>query len=300
MVKLFRYPCPVEKASFHQYVGHSSHVTNVRFVPKAPYLISTGGEDKSIFQWKYFLDKESQAETAKTQKAKIDTKNIDQDFGDADMFEEQEMGEGDQRLAVLPFKGEIMAPSGFIQVKDAAAPPNGNLKLKYAHGFRSFDTRGNLKYTKNGEVAFTTAALGVVLNKQANTQKFFNLHEDDVVSMAIHPTKEIIATGQMAAKNKAKVIDIFVWNAQTQECLAQINGFHRRAIRNLAFSPSGDKLLSIGDDDFHSVAIYDWVNKRILCNAKVDPDKVFDACWKDDTEFMTVGMKHVKFFTIQG
>lgn len=59
-----------------------------------------------------------------------------------------------------------MTPSGFKPSKDASTPPNGNLKLKYAHGFRSFDTRGNLKYTKNSEVAFTTAALGVVLNKQ--------------------------------------------------------------------------------------------------------------------------------------
>lgn len=82
MVKLFRYPCPVEKASFNSYCGHSSHVTNVRFIPKVPYLISTGGEDKSIFQWKYMLDKERQAETAKTQKAKIDTKNIEQDVND--------------------------------------------------------------------------------------------------------------------------------------------------------------------------------------------------------------------------
>jgi microtubule-associated protein-like 6 len=77
-----------------------------------------------------------------------------------------------------------------------------------------------------------------------------------------------------------------------------LNNFHRRAIRVLQFSPAGDKLLSIGEDDQHSVAIYDWATKRMLCNAKVDPDKVFDACWKDETEFATVGMKHVKFFTI--
>jgi hypothetical protein len=58
-----------------------------------------------------------------------------------------------------------MAPTGFKHTKDASAPPNGNLQLKYAHGFRSFDTRGNLKYAKSGEVVFTTAALGVVLDK---------------------------------------------------------------------------------------------------------------------------------------
>lgn len=32
----------------------------------------------------------------------------------------------------------------------------------------------------------------------------------------------------------------------------------------------------------------------------MDPDKVFAAEWKSETEFTTVGMKHVKFFTIQG
>jgi len=49
MVKLFRFPCPVEKAAFNQYNGHSSHVTNVRFIPGSPHLVSTGGEDKCIF-----------------------------------------------------------------------------------------------------------------------------------------------------------------------------------------------------------------------------------------------------------
>ena len=203
---------------------------------------------------------------------------------------------------MLPFLGEVnnSVPSGFKLTPDMGLAPNANLRLKYAHGFRSFDTRGNLKYVSDKEIVFTTAALGVVLNKQSNTQRFFNLHEEDVVSMAIHPSKDIVATGQMAAKGKAALIDLFVWRVSTMECLAQLNNFHRRAIRVLQFSPQGDKLLSVGEDDFHSVAIYDWANKRMLCNSKVDPDKVFDACWRDDSEFVTVGMKHVKFFTIQG
>lgn len=49
LVKLFKFPNPVERASFTSYVGHSSHVTNVRFAKKSPYLMSTGGEDKCIF-----------------------------------------------------------------------------------------------------------------------------------------------------------------------------------------------------------------------------------------------------------
>jgi hypothetical protein len=45
---------------------------------------------------------------------------------------------------------------------NAAAEPDNNLELKWAHGFRSFDTRGNLKYTSEGNALFTTAGLGVV------------------------------------------------------------------------------------------------------------------------------------------
>ena len=48
------------------------------------------------------------------------------------------------------------------------------------------------------------------------------------------------------------------------------------------------------------MAIYDWASKAILCKVPADTDRVFDACWKSETEFATVGLKHVKFYTIQG
>ena len=118
--------------------------------------------------------------------------------------------------------------------------------------------------------------------------------------MAMHPGKELVATGQMAAKGKAKLIDMFVWNSTTGECLAQISGFHRRAIRNLSFSPDGTKILSIGEDDHHSVAVHDWVNKKQLADAKTDPAKIFAAEWKNNNEFAVAGLKAVKFFTLNG
>ena len=32
--------------------GHSSHVTNVRFLDNDNYFISVGGNDKCVFQWR--------------------------------------------------------------------------------------------------------------------------------------------------------------------------------------------------------------------------------------------------------
>ncbi|KAJ6666938.1 hypothetical protein lerEdw1_018940 [Lerista edwardsae] len=51
-VHLFQYPCSKPKAPSHKYSAHSSHVTNVAFTHNDSHLISTGGKDTSIIQWK--------------------------------------------------------------------------------------------------------------------------------------------------------------------------------------------------------------------------------------------------------
>ncbi|NXA35434.1 EMAL4 protein, partial [Eudromia elegans] len=51
-VHLFQYPCSKPKAPSHKYSAHSSHVTNVSFTYNDGHLISTGGKDMSIIQWK--------------------------------------------------------------------------------------------------------------------------------------------------------------------------------------------------------------------------------------------------------
>ncbi|XP_038607089.1 echinoderm microtubule-associated protein-like 4 isoform X2 [Tachyglossus aculeatus] len=51
-VHLFQYPCSKPKAPSHKYSAHSSHVTNVSFTHNDSHLISTGGKDMSIIQWR--------------------------------------------------------------------------------------------------------------------------------------------------------------------------------------------------------------------------------------------------------
>lgn len=51
-VHLFQYPCSKPKAPSHKYSAHSSHVTNVSFCHNDSHLISTGGKDMSIIQWR--------------------------------------------------------------------------------------------------------------------------------------------------------------------------------------------------------------------------------------------------------
>ena len=105
---------------------------------------------------------------------------VNEDEADEFAFNHQEEEEGgEQALAVKPFLGELRAstPSGYKASRNSSQAPDGNLRLKHAHGFRCHDTRGNLKYARGGgRIVYTTAALGVVQEKASREQEFFDLH----------------------------------------------------------------------------------------------------------------------------
>ena len=316
-VKLFKYPSPIDKASFKPYVGHSSHVTCVRFSVSNSHVISTGGNDKAIFQWKFNYEDEAEKEVEKYENIYEEDHMPNDEEGN--YFKSEEM-EGTEFGAVKPWVGEVQAstPKDFKITKTSHLPPTqGIKKLRYVFGYRAFDTRMNIKYTCDpNKIVYHTAALGVVLDKSNNTQTFFTNHEEDVVALAIHPNKRIVATGQMAKAGKAKMIDLFIWditklpaetncefsekNTKLDQGVINLKGCHLRAIRILAFSPDGSKLLSGGQDDDNSVAVHDWAKSQLIVKTPVDKAKVLDAVWLNNEEFVTVGPKHIKFFALKG
>ena len=50
-VKLFKYPCVIQKACNNEYFGHSSHVTKVKFSANDRFVVSTGGGDMTVMIW---------------------------------------------------------------------------------------------------------------------------------------------------------------------------------------------------------------------------------------------------------
>ena len=50
-IRLFKFPVNIPKQKNKEYVGHSSHVTKVKFSPDESHLLSTGGNDRTIILW---------------------------------------------------------------------------------------------------------------------------------------------------------------------------------------------------------------------------------------------------------
>ncbi|CAG9325772.1 unnamed protein product [Blepharisma stoltei] len=290
-VKLFKNPCVNKGAGFNVYKGHSSHVTNLSFLNG--YLITTGGNDKAIFQWKY---------TEEHIEINASDDLLEATRDETNLFDIQNVGEGDQFLAVKPWLGELKAstPNDYTPPKNQGKAPDENITLIKVHGYRSFDSRNNLKYTSTGQVVYPAAALGIVMDPASRQQKFFQMHDDDVVCLAIHPNRKIVATGQMAHIGKSRELEIHVWDSDTLQGISCLSGFHRRAIKHVGFSPDGKSLLSIGEDDDHSLAVYEWQAKRMICNSKVEKEPVLGASFISNTDLAVYGAKFIKFFTING
>ena len=51
-MRLYKFPTLKKGGKFRKYVGHAAHVTNVRWSSDRTRLITTGGEDHSVFQWR--------------------------------------------------------------------------------------------------------------------------------------------------------------------------------------------------------------------------------------------------------
>lgn len=52
---LFSFP----GAKFKKYLGHSAHITNIRWSHDYQWVITIGGADHSVFQWKFVPERKS-------------------------------------------------------------------------------------------------------------------------------------------------------------------------------------------------------------------------------------------------
>lgn len=51
-VCLYSYPCTIKNSQYVAGIGHSSHITNVRWTKDDNHVISVGGEDQCVMYWR--------------------------------------------------------------------------------------------------------------------------------------------------------------------------------------------------------------------------------------------------------
>ena len=196
------------------------------------------------------LDKDIEAEERKDN---LDNIKKGVDYGNG--FAEEEALKGDQFGAIKPWKTNVMncIPSNYQKSKLDGALPDADLELEFVHGYRCHDTRNNLRYTNNGKFVYHTAAVGIVYDKEKNSQLIFNEHFDDITAFAIHPNKKYVATGEIGPYPL-----ISIWDTETGKAKVRIKQPLQKGINQLCFSKDGKFLCGTAADDEHNIAVFEW------------------------------------------
>ena len=189
----------------------------------------------------------------------------------------------------------IVPPTSHQTSYNAQDPPDHALELDHVHGYRAHDARHNLLYTSDGRVVFPAGTCGVVQDASTNEQSFFCGHEDDVLSLTMHPDGDTVATGSAGAEAA-----VCIWSASSGQLRAEIRGFHRRGVVALSFDSTGDRLATCGLDDQNSIAVYDWATQRLASSAP-SPGRVFVAGFSPvGSRLVTGGVGHLCFWMVAG
>lgn len=177
--------------------------------------------------------------------------------------------------------------------------PKTNLELCWAFGNRTMNgSRNNLFYVEaeafpdTQRVAYSAATLGIIYDMKTNEQLFYQGHSYEISCMALHPAGTMIATGDVAS-------NIHIWKVSTMTCQCIIKGMGTHGVQHLAFSPSGDRIASVGYDPDHTMAVYDSSSGEIISSAKglPSPNTVNDIAYSNNgTEIATVGKNEIKIY----
>eukprot|EP00111_Clytia_hemisphaerica_P009365 TCONS_00027488-protein len=314
LVKLFRFPCIKKGAKFRRYTGHSAHVTNVRFTADGMHVITTGGADHAIFQWKfipegYVEDGDSDSGASLPDGgAQLDSNDeaSDSDLSDVDPLDsdiEGEVSKDYQRdiykedMPKLKQKLKTMGDKENGTKKARPDAPKNGVKLSFVFGYRGYDCRNNLFYTQSGEIVYHVAAVGIVYKHETHAQKFYLGHDDDILSLTLHPIKDLVATGQIGREPT-----IHIWDVEKLEAVSILKGHHTHGVCAIDFTADGKRLVSVGLDQHHSIVVWDWKRGEKLATARGHKDKIFEVrCDPNNIDsLVTVGVRHIKFWTIAG
>ncbi|XP_037097720.1 echinoderm microtubule-associated protein-like 5 isoform X2 [Syngnathus acus] len=303
LVKLLRYPCIKKGAKCKKYLGHSAHITNVRWSHDYQWVISIGGADHSVFQWKFVPERKSKEVLhIAPQETLADSNSEESDSDQSDVPEMDSEIEQETQLTYrrqvykedLPqLKEQCKEKDRAIALKKRERAPGSGLKLHFIHGYRGYDCRSNLFYTQTGEIVYHVAAVGIVYNRQQNTQRFYMGHDDDILCLAIHPLKDFVATGQVGRDSC-----IHIWDPETLKPMSVLKGFHQLGVCSLDFSADGKRLASVGLDDNHTIVLWDWRKGEKLSAMCGSKDKIFVVKINPylPDKLITAGVKHMKFW----
>jgi WD40 repeat protein len=300
-ITLTRFPCPSMDQMRKVYKGHCSPIIAVQFIAGGFKVASCGKSDSCIVQWKIINEPEpietkekitgpvvvlhgdvsskheakcaicSDANNKYSILEEIQAKAVKEmlpvggDYGgdlekQLQAYQKEMEDQGGTEIPALPLDSDMIQLNGWSD-EISAQTPLEDIELEHVFGYQGSDRKCNAKLLRTCEIIYTAGCIAIVSNMSSRQQRQFIHHLSPIVSFAVHPDKLTICSASNGPRPS-----IFIWDSLTMEVQHNLRHcFPEPGYSIVAFGGhSGEKVLVVGNDDFHSLAAIMWKTEDVL------------------------------------
>ncbi|XP_065427610.1 WD repeat-containing protein 62 isoform X1 [Chrysemys picta bellii] len=168
--------------------------------------------------------------------------------------------------------------------------PEEAVMLEKVLGITTQTSSGLACDPNTGQIAYPTGCVVVILNPQKNKQRhIFNTSRKTLSALSFSPDGKFIVTGENGHRPAVRV-----WDVEEKMQVSELHG-HKHGVACVAFSPNMKYIVSVGYQHDMIVNVWDWKKDTLVASNKVSC-KVIAVSFSEDSYFVTVGHRHVKFW----
>lgn len=156
--------------------------------------------------------------------------------------------------------------------------------------------RYNLHYIAKDTLLFITGNAYQIFNFATNERQiFFGQDSGGIGSIAVHPSKTFFAVAE-----KGESPNIYIYEYPSLKLYRVLRKGTTNYYSSVDFSPSGERLASVGGDPDYQLSIWDWRQEKLLLKAKAFSQEVFKCTFSPygDFSLITSGTGHIRFWKI--
>ncbi|XP_053123806.1 WD repeat-containing protein 62 [Hemicordylus capensis] len=168
--------------------------------------------------------------------------------------------------------------------------PEEAVMLERVLGITTQTSNGLACDPNTGQIAYPAGCVVVILNPRKNKQRhIFNTSRKTVSALSFSLDGKLIVTGENGHRPAVRV-----WDVEEKAQVSELHG-HKHGVACVAFSPNMKYLVSMGYPHDMVVNVWDWKKDTLVASNKVSC-KVMAISFSEDSYFITVGHRHVKFW----
>nr|CAH7721546.1 unnamed protein product [Callosobruchus chinensis] len=180
-------------------------------------------------------------------------------------------------------------------------PPDKKLQLEWVYGYRGTDSKKNLWVLPTGELLYFVAAVAVMYDRDEETQRHYVGHTEDIQCMDLHPSREMVASGQRAGRNRKTQAHIRIWSTETLQTLYVFGmGEFEIGVAAVAFSQlnGGSYVLAVDGGRESILSVWQWQWGHLLGKVATLQEELTGAVFHplDDNLMITHGKGHLTFW----